>query len=289
MTLDPAIVPGLLLLAAELSVLAAVGYVVVRVALRQDDERMALAQGLVIGPALWGLLVSFILHVVPGLAGALVGWGLTLALGAMLAWRAPTPIGPRPRVAAGFAVAVVALLWVALASRQLMGISHADLHVGLSASIRAGGFPPELPWSPGTPLHYHYAPDLLVGLLAPPVGPDLAFVTELVSAFSWASFVLVVATALIRRGPPIAVVVLAPLLLANGLWTWTSPVGGAVLHGPIPAGLPGPGLRESLGDIYWPLVELAPTVRITDLLADIHKPSYTLGYALDIRAVGVRG
>ena len=59
MIVDPAIVPGLLLLAAELAALAAVGYVVVRVALRQADARAALAQGLVVGPALWGLIVEF--------------------------------------------------------------------------------------------------------------------------------------------------------------------------------------------------------------------------------------
>ncbi len=279
MIVDPAVLPGLLL-AAELAALAAVGYVIVRVALRQDDERMALAQGLVVGPAIWGLVVNFVLYAVPGLAGAAVGWGLTLALGAVLAWRAPERIRPRPRVAAGFAVAAIALLQVALASRQLMGISHPDLHLGLSASIRAGGFPPELPWTSGEPLRYHYGPDLLVGLLAPPAGPDLAFVTELISAFSWASFALVVTTALLGRAPPMAVAIVAPLLLANGLWTWGSPVGSAILHGPIPAGLPGPELRQSLGDVYWPVVELAPNVRITDLLADIHKVSYTMGYAL---------
>ena len=49
MTVDPAVLPGLLLLAAELGVLAAVGFVVARVALRQTDDRLALAQGLVIG------------------------------------------------------------------------------------------------------------------------------------------------------------------------------------------------------------------------------------------------
>jgi len=70
---DPAIVPGLLLLAAKLAALAAVGYVVVRAALRQSDERMALAQGLVVGPALWGLTTNFVLYAVPGLAGAAVG------------------------------------------------------------------------------------------------------------------------------------------------------------------------------------------------------------------------
>ena len=36
------------------SVLAALGYLVARVALRQTDDRLALAQGLVIGPSIWG-------------------------------------------------------------------------------------------------------------------------------------------------------------------------------------------------------------------------------------------
>ena len=145
MTVDPAVIPGLLLLAAELTALASVGFVVVRVALRQTDDRMALAQGLVVGPALWGLIVNFVLYAVPGLAGAAVGWGVTLTLGAVLAWRAPDRIRPRPRVVAGIVVAALALFWVALASRQLLTIPDVATHMGLSASIRAGAFPPVRP------------------------------------------------------------------------------------------------------------------------------------------------
>ena len=118
MTVDPTVLPGLALLAAELAALAVVGYVVVRVALRQTDDRMALAQGLVVGPALWGLIVSLALYAVPGMAGAVVGWVITLAIGVGLAWRARRPIRPRPRVAAGFAVAALALSRAAQRRRQ---------------------------------------------------------------------------------------------------------------------------------------------------------------------------
>ena len=154
MTVDPAVVPGFLLLLAELAALAAVGYIVVP--LRQADDRAALAQGLVVGPALWGLIVNFVLYAVPGLAGAAVGWGITLALGAVLAWRAPDRIRPRPRVVAGFVVAALALFWVALASRQLVGIPDVANHMGLSASIRAGAFPPAFFWNPEFLAPYHY-------------------------------------------------------------------------------------------------------------------------------------
>ena len=45
MTIDGAVVPGLLVLLAELVALAAIGYVIVRVALRETDDRVALRRG----------------------------------------------------------------------------------------------------------------------------------------------------------------------------------------------------------------------------------------------------
>ncbi len=202
MRVDPTVVPGLLILAAELCALAAVGFVIVRTALRQDDDAMALAQGLVVGPALWGLLVNVVMFAVPGLAGAAVGWAVTVALAAALAWRAPRPIWPRVRVAVGFAGAAVLLFWIALAARQLLFTPDHELHVGLAAAIRAGVFPPEISWNPGIPAYYHHGVDLLVGALAPPVGPDMAFTLELLGAYIWMSFALAVATALRRCMPP---------------------------------------------------------------------------------------
>ena len=281
MTIDPAVIPGLLVLAGEFVALAAVGYVVVRVVLRQDDERMALAQGLVVGLALWGLIVNFVLYVMPGLAGGAVGWGLVLALGTGLGWRSSRPIWPRPRVIAGFTAAVLALFWVALASRQLMLIPDPPIHLGLAATFRAGGFPPELPWNAGTLVRYHHATDLLVGLLAPPFGPDLAFVSELLGAYAWTSFVLVVLTTMLNRASAFAVLVTASLLLTSGLWTFTS-FGAGLLHLPVPTGLPEAGLRASLGGVYWPPVELSSPVKFTEVLADIWKPGFPLSYALAV-------
>ena len=63
---------------------------------------MALAQGLVIGLALWGLIVNFAMHLLPGLAGALAGWIVVLALGAGLAWRARQDLHVPARTLAGF-------------------------------------------------------------------------------------------------------------------------------------------------------------------------------------------
>ena len=279
MTLDPTVIPGLLLLAAELIALAAVGYVVVRVVLRQADERVALAQGLVVGLALWGVLTNFALYIVPGLAGAAVGWAILLAIGAGLAWRTNRRIRPRARTVAGFSAAVLALLWLALASRQLMVIADPQTHLGLAATLRAGGFPPETPWNAGAIVRYHHARDLLVGLLAPPFGPDLAFVSELLGAFAWTSLVLIVATAMLQRTSLVGLLVIAPLMLSSGLWTLAN-VGPGVVQLPIPASLPEAGLRASLGDIYWPHVELSPITDRSNVLADIWKPSYPLGYAV---------
>ena len=163
MTLDPTVLPGLSLFALELLALAAVGFVVARVALGQADDRMALAQGMVIGPAAWGLVVNFVLHVVPGLAGALVGWVVIVVAGAGLAWRARSRLRVSSRTLAGFGAAALALFWIALASRQLLGIPDDAIHTALPATIRAGAYPPELAWNPDVPLAYHYGADLLLG------------------------------------------------------------------------------------------------------------------------------
>ena len=277
MIVDPTVVPGLLLMAGEFTALAAVGFIVVRVVLRQSDDRMALAQGMVVGLALWGLITNFVLYVVPGLAGAAVGWGVVLVLAAVLAWRAPARIRPAPRVTAGFVVVVMVLSWLGLASKQLTWMADETIHLGLSAWIRAGGFPPELPWNPGITLRYHHGIDLLVGLLAPPFGPDMAFVWEVFGVYAWVSFVLVVVTAVARRGSWRIALLLAPLLLTDGLWTWQS-WGLGILQGPVPAGLPAAGLRASLADIYWPSLFWSDF----STLPDIWKPSYTLTYALAV-------
>ncbi len=275
MTVDASVVPGLLFLLAELVALAAIGYVIVRTALRESDDRVALAQGLVVGPAIWGVVVNLVMYVLPGLAGATVGWIFVLALAAVLIWRAPKPVRPRLRTAAGFALAAVALFWLALASRQMVGIPDSWIHMGLAASLRAGEFPPEASWIPGAPVPYHHGTDLLNGLLAPPSGPDLAFVEELLGAYAWVSLALVVVTALLRRASGFAVLIGAPLLLTLGIRTY-SPTQGRILEAAVPTGIPADGIRASLTDIYWPLLELPGN----PVLPNIFKPPFTLSYAL---------
>ncbi len=277
MFVDPLVIPGLLLLAGELTALAAVGFIVVRVALRQTDERLAMAQGLVVGLALWGLIANFVIFVIPGLAGAGVAWLGTLAIGAVLVWKSPSSIRPRPRLVAGFGAAALGLFWVALAGRQLLSIGEAAIHFGLSGSIRAGGVhPPELPWNPGLAAPYHYGVDLLIGLLTPPSGPDPAFTTEIVAAYIWTSYALVVVTMLLQRSSWGIVGIVAPLLLAAGTETFLSASPG-VLQVPVPAGIPAPGLRASLGLVY--VDGFAKTISWNTNIATLN---FTLAYALSL-------
>lgn len=280
MTVEPTVLPGLLLLAAELLVLAAVGFVVARVVFGQTDDRSALAQGLVIGLTLWGLLANFILHLIPGLGGAVATWGVILALAAALAWRSRASVRPPPRTLAGFSFATLAIFWVALASRQLLSIPDEDVHLAISATIRAGQFPPVLSWIPDQPLPYHYGADLLIALLTPPIGPDLAFTTEVLGAFIWTGFVLAVTTALLRHAGTSAVL-LAPLLLTAGAWSliWYADA-PHILQVAAPAGVPGAGIRASLGEIYWPSVSLPWTWPGEASPPNIWKPPFVMSYAL---------
>lgn len=281
MTLDLAVVPGLLVMALEFLVLAAAGFVVARVGLRQRDDLMALAQGLVIGPALWGLSVNFVMRVLPGMTGALVGWAGIVAAGVWLAWRAPSSVRASPRRVVGFGVVALVLFWIVLASRQTLSIVDAYLHLGLASSIRAGAFPPAFPWHPDLPSAYHYGADMLIGLLAPPFGPDLAFATELFEAYAWTSLALVVGTLLFSRGSWFGVLAGGPLLLSVGLWTQLhniSPPG--IVQIPVVAGLPEAGLRASLGGVYWPSVAFPWNAAVDASPPNVWKPHFVLAYAL---------
>lgn len=284
MTFDPSVVPGLSLLAAELLALAVVGYVVARVALRQTDGQLALAQGLIIGPAIWGLFVNFALHLFPGMAGAFAGWVAMLALGAGLARRAPSRLRLGPRTVAGFVAAALALSWIALAGRQLLTIPDPSIHLTLSAAIRAGVHPPELPWNPGYSVPYHYGVDLLVGLLMPASGPDLALTTEVLGAYAWTSFALIVVTTLRSRGSWLGALVVAPLVLSAGTWTLLVSEPPALLKALIPSGIPEAGLRASLGGVYWPTPELpgAWSPYYETPPPNIWKPPFPLAYALAV-------
>jgi len=281
MTLDPAVGPGLLVLAVELIALAGIGFVVVRLALRQHDDLMALAQGLVVGPGLWGLAVNFVMRAVPGGAGALVGWMVVAVVGGWLVWRDPSSLRVPSRKLAGFGVAVLVLFWVVLAARQNLSIVDAYLHLGLASSIRAGGFPPAFPWHPDWPAPYHYGADMLIGLLAPPFGPDLAFATELVEAYAWTSLALIVGTLLFSRGSWLGVLAGSPLLLSFGLWTQLhniSPPG--IVQVPVVTGIPEAGVRGSLADIYWPSVEFPWGAAVDASPPNVWKPHFVLSYAL---------
>ena len=287
MTVDPAVILGLLVLALELVALASVGYVVARVALRQDNELMALAQGLVIGPALWGLIANYILHPAPGRTGALASWAVLLALAAVLDWRAPQPVRPRLRTAAGFTMAALAVFWVMLAARQLLQIPDEAIHLGLSAYIREGGWPPAVSWTPDQPLLYHYGADMLIGLLMPPSGPDLPFTTELVGAYAWTGLALVVATLLHSRGGWTSAVALAPLLLTPGAWTLVGFIipPPDILQIPGPTGLPAADLGSSLANAYWPEASLNWQTEFVASPPNIWKPPFVWAYALTLVVV----
>lgn len=280
MTVDPAVIPGLLILAAEVLALAAVGYVVARVALRQPDHRLALAQGLVIGPALWGLSVNFILHVLPGMSGALAGWVLVLGLAGGLACRTRQILPVPPRTLAGFGLAGAVIFWIALASRQLLIIPDEAIHTSLAATIRAGAWPPALSWNPDVDFAYHYAIDLLIGLLMPPVGPDLGLTTEVLGAYAWTSLIMLVIALVMRRGSWAGTLALTPLLLAPGAWTLVFGEQPSLLRLPIPAGLPAPGVRDALTNLYWPWVELPWPSEQHSVPPNIWKPPFPLAYAL---------
>ena len=280
MLVEPEVVLGLLILAAELLALATVGFVVARVVLCQSEIRLAMAQGLVLGPALWGLTVNFVAHLLPGRAAALAAWMILLSAGIVLARRSPQSLRIQPRLLLAFAIASIAVFWIALACRQLLGIPDELLHSMIPATIQAGGWPPSLAWNPGVNLAYHHGIDLLVALLAPPIGPDQAFTTEMLGAYAWTSLILIIAAALLRSGSRLSALTLLPLLLATGAWTLVFGDQPTLLQIPVPSGVPLAGIRAALSDLYWPSAELPWASEQQGVPPNISKPAFSFAYAL---------
>lgn len=278
MTVDPGVLPGLLLLALEMLALAVVGYIVARVALRQQYAPLALAQGLVIGPAIWGLVANFLFHLLPGPTGTLGAWMVTLAFGAWLVWRTPKAWRVPPREVAGFAATVLVVFWVALAARQLLITPDEPFRLGLAALIQAGNWPPAIPWSPWQPVPYHYGAALLAARLAPPVGPDLSFTIELLGAYAWTSLAMIVGTTLRQRGGWVSWFTLTPFLLTAGAWTLVFDETPVIFQLPVPTSFTELGAGTSLGDVYWPASEWPWSLpEPQGSPPNIFKPLFTLG------------
>ena len=293
MKLDPTILPGLLILSLQIVSLMISGYIIARISLRQSDRRLALAQGMLIGPALWILIANFLLHIIPGLAGGYISWGLLVALALALAWKHLNDLWSTPRCLLGFIVAAIPVFWLALASRQLLHIPDEQIHIAIASTIRFGSHPPILAWNPHVPLSYHYGTDMMIGLSTPPIGPDIALVTEILGAYLWTSFVLLVLALLLRLKSLACVVALAPLLLTTGAWTlvwWTT--APDILRIPIPIGDLNSELLDDLRDIYWPPAKSPQTWPTEATPPNIWKPPFLLAYALAIvileRVIAIR-
>ena len=237
---------------------------------------------MVLGPTLFGLVTSFLLYLIPGMAGAAAGWTVTVATAVLLARRAPTALRASSRALFGVVVAALVLAWIALAGRQLLIIPDPSIHLGLAGAMRAGIHPPELPWNPGLSVPYHYGVDLLVALLMPPAGPDIALTTEVIGAYAWTSFALVVAFTLTGRGSWLGTLVLAPLLLTAGTWTLLATDPPALLRVVVPAGIPADGVRAALGSVYLPTLEgpAAWSPYYETPPPNVWKPPFPLAYAV---------
>ena len=124
---------------------------------------------------------------------------------------------------------------------------------------------------------------MLVGLLAPQTGPNLAFTTELLSAYVWTGYTLAIATALMNRSGWIGLFVLTPMIFTTGAWTML--IGAReldILEVPNPTGLPAAGIRNSLANIYWPEVSLNFSEASQLSPPNIDKPPFVMSYALPL-------
>ena len=279
--IDVGLLPGLLLFALELAAIAVFGYVVVRGLLGQAPGYLAAFQGLIVGLALWGLLLNAAFYVAPGAIGVVLAWSAAAVLAAVLIWKKRVQPRPALSTAAIFAAICLPIFWISLSARQLLWIPDIGAHVPLTASMMAGNFPPAFPWNPNEAAHYHYGPDLVIGGLEAGTGLGYVLVTELLGAFSVTALFLIVGGLLNRNRSLSSSILIAPLMLSAGAWTlvlvgnqpW--PVSAA-----LPVGLPEAGIRPSLLDVYFPGAGVPWMSPVEASPPNIFNPAFSMSYAL---------
>ena len=119
----------------------------------------------------------------------------------------------------------------------------------------------------------------------PPVGPESGFTTELLGAYAWTALIMLVVALVMRRGSWAGTLALIPLMLAPGAWTLVFGEQPSLVQLPIPAGVPAPGLRAAIADVYWPWIELPWPSEQHGVPPNIWKPPFPLAYALAFVAV----
>ncbi len=278
---DVGLLPGLLLIALELAAIAILGYVVVRGLLGQAPGYLAASQGLIVGLALWGLLLNAAFYVAPGPIGVALAWLAAAVLTGLLIWK--KRVEPRPGLSTGaiFSAICLPIFWISLSARQLLWIPDIGAHVPLTASMMAGNFPPAFPWNPNEAANYHYGPDLIIGGLEAGTGLGYVLTTELLGAFSVTALFLIVGCLLSRSRSLSSSILTVPLMLSAGAWTlvlvgdqpW--PVSAA-----LPVGLPQAGFRTSVLDVYFPGAGVPWMSPVEASPPNIFNPAFLMSYAL---------
>ena len=266
---------------AQLLILSAAGAGVIRSVWPNVAPNVARSAGLIAGPALFGAVTAFAMYMVPGTAGVAAGWAVVLAVAIGVIWRHGLP--PKTLLPGWhFGVLWLVVFVIALAARQQYWIPDAMVHAPLSASLLAGTFPPQFPWTPDVPAIYHFLPELVIGALNVGLGPGLALTTEILGAFVAAALaVLVVAAAADLGASRLTMALVLPLLLSPGLWTLVLFVDRpAAVQMPIPVGVPEAGLRAALGSLYVPDIGSAATTPVAAAPPNIINPHFIWSHGL---------
>ena len=267
----------------QLLLLAAVGTGIIRTVWPRIAPNVAWSAGLLAGPALFSVVTALGMYAFPGVPGVVVGWVVSLVLAAVITRRlALRTLRPSWKVAALWLPVFV----VALAARQQYWIPDALVHTPLSASLMAGAFPPQFPWTPDLPAIYHFLPELAIGALNVGFGPGLVLTTEILCAFIAAGLAVLVVTLAVDLGASrLTMAVVLPLLLSPGLWT-------LVLYGDrpaavqvaIPVGVPEAGLRAALGALYVPDLAEAARTPVEAAPPNIINPHFMWSHGLAVTA-----
>ena len=217
MFLNPAepVWPGLLKAAVLLVLMVASGLPLSWSIFGARSRHVWIGYAPILGVGLHLLTANLLSWSTPGAVGSWLGIAAGIGLSASTAYFSRRRLGvpgrpPFTWSSATVGIAILAgLLYVALANRTHVLFTDEEWHLPLAATIAAGDFPPNSPFSPSFGAAYHYGADLLAASLMHVAGiaPWTAFF--LLTPVAAVTLALTAATAALDFG--------APRLLALGL------------------------------------------------------------------------
>ncbi len=194
--------------------------------LNTNNKCFRLGIGMMVGFAVFDVLINFIAYAIKGEMGIIMAIVLMIILSLILKKKTPiTELVPR-RWSKAIVLTLVYLAGIFWYASSVDMASSAPKYWSIALSFSRGNFPTKIPWQPNMLTVYHHAPYVIMGSLHALSGLNISIVHRFVSVYViWATFFVLLGMAREYRSGLVSLVPpLFAILLVGGPVVRFSPI-----------------------------------------------------------------